>query len=168
MRLHQGIKSSSYRMTFPVLRVVPIDSIVSHAIDDAIRVVHDHEPCSRIFASRDRQDYVETGRSIEWFRDGNHVCCRHETIPSTPVTPLSTDSTSPLSPTSAYFTTSEGKARFLTRYSREVTVEGLTRQEDSLPVIPTDSLDLRQKKVRNFLWKRITSTVDFYSFLGYD
>lgn len=71
---------------------------------------------------------------------------KHETIPSTPVTPLSADSTSPLSPTSAYFTTSEGKARFLTRYSREVTVEGLTRQEDSPPVIPTDSLDLRQKK----------------------
>ncbi|XP_071872400.1 shroom isoform X2 [Bombus fervidus] len=72
---------------------------------------------------------------------------KHETIPSTPVTPLSTDLTSPLSPTSAYFTTSEGKARFLARYTRDVTVEGLTRQEDSSPpVVPTDSLDLRQKK----------------------
>nr|XP_034176660.1 uncharacterized protein LOC117602571 isoform X1 [Osmia lignaria] len=69
-----------------------------------------------------------------------------ETIPSAPVTPLSTDSTSPLSPTSAYFTTSEGKARFLARYSRDSTVESLTRQEDEPPVIPTDSLDLRQKK----------------------
>lgn len=68
---------------------------------------------------------------------------KHESIPSTP---LSTDSTSPLSPTSAYFTTSEGKARFLTRYSRDVTVEGLTRQEDVPPIIPTNSLDLRQKK----------------------
>ncbi|XP_076678285.1 shroom isoform X3 [Andrena cerasifolii] len=71
---------------------------------------------------------------------------KHETVPSTPVTPLSADSTSPLSPTSAYFTTSEGKARFLTRYSHDVTVEGLTRQEDAPTVIPTDSLDLRQKK----------------------
>ena len=76
------------------------------------------------------------------------TCCRHETVPSTPVTPLSADSTSPLSPTSAYFTTSEGKARFLTRYSHDVTVEGLTRQDDPPTVIPTDSLDLRQKKVR--------------------
>lgn len=93
----------------------------------------------------------------EWFRDGNYACCRHETIPSTPVTPLSADLTSPLSPTSAYFTTSEGKARFLTRYTRDVTVEGLTRQEDSSPpVVPTDSLDLRQKKVRNFLWKGVS------------
>ncbi|XP_012146204.1 shroom isoform X3 [Megachile rotundata] len=69
-----------------------------------------------------------------------------ESIPSAPVTPLSTDTTSPLSPTSAYFTTSEGKARFLARYSRDATVESLTRQEDEPPVIPTDSLDLRQKK----------------------
>ncbi|XP_054012823.1 serine/arginine repetitive matrix protein 2-like [Hylaeus anthracinus] len=72
---------------------------------------------------------------------------KNETIPSAPVTLLSSDSTSPLSPTSAYFTTSEGKARFLTRYSRDVTVEGLMRQEDAPSVIPTDSLDLRQKKV---------------------
>ncbi|KZC04893.1 Protein Shroom [Dufourea novaeangliae] len=71
---------------------------------------------------------------------------KHESIPSTPVTPLSTDSTSPLSPTSAYFTTSEGKARFLTRLTRDVTVEGLSRQEDPPPVIQTDNLDLRQKK----------------------
>ncbi|XP_032666579.1 uncharacterized protein LOC116842044 isoform X3 [Odontomachus brunneus] len=71
---------------------------------------------------------------------------KHETIPSAPVTPLSADPTSPLSPTSAYFTTSEGKARFLTRYSRDVTVEGLTRQEDAPAVVPTNSLDLRQKK----------------------
>ncbi|KAL6442791.1 hypothetical protein ACFW04_002688 [Cataglyphis niger] len=70
----------------------------------------------------------------------------HETIPSTPVTPLSVDLTSPLSPTSAYFTTSEGKARFLTRYSQDVTAEGLTRQEDAPVVEPTNSLDLKQKK----------------------
>nr|XP_033341065.1 serine/arginine repetitive matrix protein 2 [Megalopta genalis] len=73
---------------------------------------------------------------------------KHESIPSipsTPVTPISAESVSPLSSTSAYFTTSEGKARFLTRYSRDVTVEGL-RQEDAATVIPTDSLDLRQKK----------------------
>lgn len=71
---------------------------------------------------------------------------KHETIPSAPVTPLSTNSTSPLSLTSAYFTTSEGKARFLTRYSRDVTAEGLTHQEDASAVVPTNSLDLRQKK----------------------
>lgn len=71
---------------------------------------------------------------------------KHETIPSAPVTPLSADSTSPLSLTSAYFTTSEGKARFLTRYSRDVTAEGLTHQEDAPAVVPTNSLDLRQKK----------------------
>ncbi|XP_025268223.1 protein Shroom isoform X2 [Camponotus floridanus] len=70
---------------------------------------------------------------------------KHETIPSTPVTPLSAD-LSPLSPTSAYFTTSEGKARFLTRYSQDVTAEGLTRQEDAPAIEPTNSLDLRQKK----------------------
>lgn len=70
---------------------------------------------------------------------------KHESIPSTPVTPISAESVSPLSSTSTYFTTSEGKARFLTRYSRDVTVEGL-RQEDAPTVIPTDSLDLRQKK----------------------
>ena len=29
---------------------------------DAIRVVHDHEFCSRIFVARDRQDYVKTSR----------------------------------------------------------------------------------------------------------
>ncbi|XP_018393730.1 PREDICTED: uncharacterized protein LOC108772657 [Cyphomyrmex costatus] len=71
---------------------------------------------------------------------------KHETIPSAPVTPLSADSTSPLSLTSAYFTTSEGKARFLTRYSRDVTAEGLTHQEDAPAVVSTNSLDLRQKK----------------------
>lgn len=71
---------------------------------------------------------------------------KHETIPSAPVTPLSNESSSPLSPTSAYFTTSEGKARFLTRYSRDVTVEGLARQDDAPALVPTDSLDLRQKK----------------------
>ncbi|KAG5325040.1 SHRM2 protein, partial [Pseudoatta argentina] len=71
---------------------------------------------------------------------------KHETIPSAPVTPLSTNSTSLLSLTSAYFTTSEGKARFLTRYSRDVTAEGLTHQEDASAVVPTNSLDLRQKK----------------------
>ncbi|KAG7187684.1 hypothetical protein KM043_016740 [Ampulex compressa] len=71
---------------------------------------------------------------------------KNETIPSTPVTPLSTDPTSPLSPTSAYFTTSEGKARFLTRYSRDMTVDDLARQETQPAVIPADSLDLRQKK----------------------
>jgi protein Shroom len=74
---------------------------------------------------------------------------RHETIPSAPVTPLSADATSPLSPNSAYFTTSEGKARFLTRYSRDVATEELTCQEDApAAVVPTNSLDLRQKKVR--------------------
>ncbi|XP_024884029.1 protein Shroom isoform X3 [Temnothorax curvispinosus] len=72
---------------------------------------------------------------------------KHETIPSAPVTPLSADSTSPLSLTSAYFTTSEGKARFLTRYSRDARdAEGLTHQEDAPAVVPTNSLDLRQKK----------------------
>lgn len=72
---------------------------------------------------------------------------KHEIPSPAPDTPLSTDSAGPLSPTSAYFTTSEGKARFLARYSRDGTVDGVTRQEDSPPsVIPTDSLDLRQKK----------------------
>lgn len=72
---------------------------------------------------------------------------KHETIPSAPVTPLSADPTSPLSPTSAYFTTSEGKARFLTRYSRNAAAEELTHQEDPpAAVVPTNSLDLRQKK----------------------
>nr|XP_012230562.1 PREDICTED: uncharacterized protein LOC105676893 isoform X4 [Linepithema humile] len=71
---------------------------------------------------------------------------KHETIPSAPVTPLSAEPTSPLSPASAYFTTSEGKATFLTRYSRDVTAEGLTRQEDTPAVVPTNSLDLRQMK----------------------
>ncbi|XP_070512982.1 protein Shroom isoform X1 [Cardiocondyla obscurior] len=71
---------------------------------------------------------------------------KHETIPSAPVTPLSADSTSPLSLTSPYFTTSEGKARFLTRYPQDVTAEGLTHQEDVPTAVPTNSLDLRQKK----------------------
>lgn len=83
----------------------------------------------------------------EQLKNENDHYCRRESIPSTP---LSADSTSPLSPTSAYFTTSEGKARFLTRYSRDVTVEGSTRQEDVPPIIPTNSLDLRQKKVHHY------------------
>ena len=74
-------------------------------------------------------------------------------MPSTPTTPLSTtDPSSPLSATSAYFTTSEGKARFLTRYSRDVTDEDITAgsensTQDNAANSPNDSLDLRQKKV---------------------
>lgn len=74
-------------------------------------------------------------------------------MPSTPTTPLSTtDPSSPLSANSAYFTTSEGKARFLTRYSRDVTDEDISAGSDNSAVAnstngPSDSLDLRQKKV---------------------
>ncbi|XP_046608221.1 uncharacterized protein LOC124299218 [Neodiprion virginianus] len=77
-----------------------------------------------------------------------------ETPSSTISTPeLSTpDPTSPLSPTSAYFTTSEGKARFLTRYSRDVTEESITtsvgnegNNDSAQPIVP-DNQDLKQKK----------------------
>ncbi|XP_024944038.1 serine/arginine repetitive matrix protein 2 isoform X2 [Cephus cinctus] len=71
-------------------------------------------------------------------------------IPSTPTTPSVADPGSPLSPTSAYFTTSEGKARFLTRYSRDVSEEPVANGTDetgvATPVLVTDSLDLKQKK----------------------
>lgn len=131
--------------------------------DYAIGVVHDR--ANLIFG--DCCDIIKIAKitSIpnevreERLKNKNNYYCRHESIPSTP---LSADSTSPLSPTSAYFTTSEGKARFLTRYSRDVTVEGLTRQEDVPPIIPTNSLDLRQKKVYHY--NKITFILSRISF----
>ncbi|XP_012279440.1 protein Shroom [Orussus abietinus] len=66
--------------------------------------------------------------------------------PSSPAALSATDPSSPLSPTSAYFTTSEGKARFLTRYSRDVSEEVAQGGDDSTPVAASDNLDLRQKK----------------------
>lgn len=71
---------------------------------------------------------------------------KHESIPSVPVTPSSADPSSPLSSTSTYFTTSEGKARFLTRYSRDVSVDDSTRSEDTTAVVTADNSDLRKKK----------------------
>ncbi|XP_043286569.1 protein Shroom [Venturia canescens] len=77
---------------------------------------------------------------------------KNDTMPSTPTTPLSTtDPSSPLSPTSAYFTTSEGKARFLTRYSRDVTDEDISNSSENPTRLnatknANDNLDLRQKK----------------------
>lgn len=86
------------------------------------------------------------------------ACSRNDTMPSTPTTPplSSTDPSSPLSPTSAYFTTSEGKARFLTRYSRDVTDEDISNGSDNSTRSnntnnANDSLDLRQKKVCSFI-----------------
>lgn len=129
-----------------------IDRIVSHACglcsrcrlrscESYIRgLLRYHKNCQDC----DIQSSIANQMREERLKNKNDHYCRHESIPSTP---LSTDSTSPLSPTSAYFTTSEGKARFLTRYSRDMIVEGSTRQEDVPPIIPTNSLDLRQKKV---------------------
>ncbi|XP_023248339.1 protein Shroom [Copidosoma floridanum] len=80
---------------------------------------------------------------------------RIDSIPSTPVTPSATTTTadsssSPLSPNSVYFTTSESKARFLTRYSQDAVVVGeqVTAQPAAPPAatLAPDNLDLRQKK----------------------
>lgn len=78
---------------------------------------------------------------------------RIDSIPSTPVTPSAPDSSSnsssssssPLSASSVYFTTSESKARFLTRYSQDVVAEQVTTP--SIKSTTPDNLDLRQKKV---------------------
>ncbi|XP_051175385.1 protein Shroom isoform X2 [Leptopilina boulardi] len=66
-----------------------------------------------------------------------------ESAPATPITIA--DPGSPLSPTSSYFTTSEGKTTFLTRYSQEVTEDTLPIKDEPTTVI-MDNVDLRQKK----------------------
>ncbi|XP_043485248.1 protein Shroom [Leptopilina heterotoma] len=69
-------------------------------------------------------------------------------IVSEPATPVATSIAypeSPLSPTASYFTTSEGKGTFLTRYSQEVVEETLPTKDETTTVI-MNSVDLRQKK----------------------
>ena len=71
---------------------------------------------------------------------------RIESAPATPVTTTITESSNPYSPISPYFPTSEGKAKFLTRYSQNITEEALPSNDETTPVV-MDNIDLRQKKV---------------------
>ncbi|XP_048515517.1 protein Shroom isoform X2 [Athalia rosae] len=79
-------------------------------------------------------------------------------ISSPEISTVVADPTSPLSPTSAYFTTSEGKARFLTRYSRDVTEDSVlpSSHGNDASGVPTptannvaNNQDLKQKKRRS-------------------
>lgn len=75
-----------------------------------------------------------------------------------PTTPLSTDPCSPLSASSAYFTTSEGKARFLTRYSQNMTDEDVgSGGDESSENSIVDNVNLKQKKVRKYNVNKLLS-----------
>ncbi|XP_034937884.1 uncharacterized protein Shrm [Chelonus insularis] len=69
-------------------------------------------------------------------------------MPSTQlISSSNVDSNNPLSPTSAYFTTSEGKARFLTQYSQDISEKDVANgTEESSENTRTDNIDLKQKK----------------------
>ncbi|XP_044014440.1 protein Shroom isoform X2 [Aphidius gifuensis] len=70
---------------------------------------------------------------------------KNDTMPTSPINEKATSG--PLSPTSAYFTISESKAKFLTRYSRDVTDVDIKNASDEISIQSNiDNLDLRQKK----------------------
>lgn len=64
------------------------------------------------------------------------ICTKTASTTTTEITVPILESTSPLSGTSAYFTTSESKAKFLTRYSRDMNQYNIVK----------DTKDLNQKK----------------------
>ncbi|OXU25678.1 hypothetical protein TSAR_006866 [Trichomalopsis sarcophagae] len=134
----------------PILVPIPEHKKSTDYVVDLFRVEAALHP-----RPRPRLTINEESTSIDAADNESEDDKKIDSIPSTPVTPSAPDSSSsssssssPLSASSVYFTTSESKARFLTRYSQDVVAEQVTTTPATPSIKPTtpDSLDLRQKK----------------------
>ncbi|XP_008208251.1 protein Shroom [Nasonia vitripennis] len=132
----------------PILVPIPEHKKSTDYVVDLFRVEAALHP-----RPRPRLTINEESTSIDAADNESEEDKKIDSIPSTPVTPSAPDSSSsssssPLSASSVYFTTSESKARFLTRYSQDVVAEQVTTTPATPSIKPTtpDSLDLRQKK----------------------
>lgn len=135
----------------PILVPVPEHKRPTDYVTGLFRVEATLQPRSRRHLSLSLEETPANAASNVVGSDGNKTETSSSTL-STPDISATTDPSSPLSPTSAYFTTSEGKARFLTRYSRDVTEETIPTSVGSdgsvvtPPIVIADNQDLRQKK----------------------